>query len=136
MGSAGKTFSVTGWKLGWAYGPQSLMRALQLVHQNTVYTCATPLQEAVAIGFETELARLGSNESYWKELSDDLKQKRDKIVGLLADVNMKPTVPQGGYFLVADFSEIGEKVDYSMIKNGTKDYKFTKWLAIDKVPCS
>lgn len=133
VGSAGKTFSVTGWKLGWAYGPQNLMRALQLVHQNTVYTCATPLQEAVAIGFETELARLGTNKSYWKELADDLKQKRDKIVSLLENVDMQPTIPQGGYFLLADFSHIAKKVDYSSIKNGTKDYKFTKWLAIEKV---
>lgn len=44
IGSAGKTFSVTGWKLGWAYGPQNLIKNLQIVHQNTVYTCATPLQ--------------------------------------------------------------------------------------------
>jgi hypothetical protein len=42
--SAGKTFSVTGWKLGWAYGPENLMKNLQTVHQNTVYTCPTPIQ--------------------------------------------------------------------------------------------
>lgn len=44
IGSAGKTFSVTGWKLGWAYGPQNLIKNLQIVHQNCVYTCATPIQ--------------------------------------------------------------------------------------------
>lgn len=44
IGSAGKTFSVTGWKIGWAYGPAKLLRNLQVVHQNSVYTCATPLQ--------------------------------------------------------------------------------------------
>ena len=44
VGSAGKTFSVTGWKLGWSYGPAKLMHNLQVVHQNTLYTCSTPLQ--------------------------------------------------------------------------------------------
>lgn len=48
IGSAGKTFSVTGWKIGWALGPRHLIRYLQLVHQTAVYTVATPLQEAIA----------------------------------------------------------------------------------------
>ena len=48
IGSAGKTFSVTGWKLGWAIGPEQLIRNCQVVHQNCVYACPTPTQEAVA----------------------------------------------------------------------------------------
>ena len=44
IGSAGKTFSATGWKLGWAMGPKHLIHALQVVHQNCIYTCPTPLQ--------------------------------------------------------------------------------------------
>lgn len=44
IGSAGKTFSVTGWKIGWAYGPSELIHNLHMVHQNCVYTCPTPIQ--------------------------------------------------------------------------------------------
>lgn len=44
IGSAGKTFSVTGWKIGWAYGPANLLYNLQVVHQNCIYTCNTPTQ--------------------------------------------------------------------------------------------
>lgn len=44
IGSAGKTFSITGWKTGWAYGPANLMVNLQMVHQNCVYTHSTPIQ--------------------------------------------------------------------------------------------
>ena len=44
IGSAGKTFSVTGWKTGWAYGPPNLLKNLQVVHQNSIYTCTTPVQ--------------------------------------------------------------------------------------------
>ena len=47
IGSAGKSFSVTGWKIGWAYGPANLMKNLMVVHQNCVYTCATPLQVCI-----------------------------------------------------------------------------------------
>lgn len=44
IGSVGKTFSMTGWKIGWAIGPNSILKHLQAVHQNCVYTCGTPLQ--------------------------------------------------------------------------------------------
>merc|ERR1719273_2404058 len=63
IGSAGKTFSVTGWKLGWAVGPEHLIRNCGVVHQNCVYTCPTPIQEAVARGFEKEMSRLEQEDS-------------------------------------------------------------------------
>ena len=77
IGSAGKTFSVTGWKLGWAYGPNHLMKNLFVAHQNALYTCATPTQEAAARGLEIELERLGTEESYFKSLAKMLESKRD-----------------------------------------------------------
>lgn len=92
IGSAGKTFSVTGWKIGWAYGPENLIRPLQLIHQNTIYTCSTPTQEAVAVAFEIEINRLDQPDSTWKELSEMLEVKRDKIAGFLASAGMKPIV--------------------------------------------
>lgn len=52
IGSAGKTFSVTGWKLGWAYGPANLLYNLQIVHQNSVYTCNTPIQVIIKLSIE------------------------------------------------------------------------------------
>ncbi|XP_042909456.1 kynurenine aminotransferase isoform X2 [Parasteatoda tepidariorum] len=131
IGSAGKTFSVTGWKTGWAYGSEKLMRALQLLHQNCIYTCNTPIQEAVAIGFETEIARMEKPDSYWKELAEMLEIKRDRVANFLSEVGMSPTIPEGGYFMIADFSTLGDKVDLSN-ETGTKDYKFAKWLSKNK----
>lgn len=52
IGSAGKTFSVTGWKLGWAYGPANLLYNLQIVHQNSIYTCNTPIQVIIELLIE------------------------------------------------------------------------------------
>lgn len=132
IGSAGKTFSVTGWKLGWAYGPARLLRPLQLLHQNCVYTCPTPIQEAVAVGFEAEIAKINDPDSYWKELAEMLQKKRDRMANFLSAVSMNPTVPEGGYFMIADFSKLSDRVDLSS-ETGTKDYKFVKWLAKNKV---
>ena len=52
IGSAGKTWSATGWKIGWSYGPADLIRAMHVVWQNSIYVAATPLQEACARAFQ------------------------------------------------------------------------------------
>lgn len=56
IGSAGKTFSVTGWKIGWAYGPENLLQNLKIVHQNSIYTCVTRIQVIMIKGRKRELA--------------------------------------------------------------------------------
>ncbi|KAJ8936809.1 hypothetical protein NQ314_012163 [Rhamnusium bicolor] len=128
IGSAGKTFSVTGWKLGWAYGPANLMVNLQMIHQNSVYTGVTPIQEAAAIGFEKELKRLDDDESYFVSLARELESKRNFMANFLSDVGMKPIVPEGGYFMIADWSPLESKVDLNSEKDKYKDYRFTKWM--------
>lgn len=128
IGSAGKTFSVTGWKIGWAYGPSNLLHNLQLIHQNCVYTCATPIQEAIALGFEHELPRLTSPECYFNSISEELVSKRDKMVQFLTEIGMVATVPQGGYFLLANWHALADKVDLSGEPDKWLDYKFTKWM--------
>ncbi|XP_064457237.1 kynurenine aminotransferase-like isoform X2 [Ornithodoros turicata] len=130
IGSAGKTFSVTGWKLGWAYGPEHLLKPLQLLHQNCVYTVCTPTQEAVAIGLETEMERIDDPNGYWNDLSRSLEQKRDRICAFLDTVGMAPTIPEGGYFLIADFSKLAGKLDLS--GDGPRDYQFARWLSRNK----
>ncbi|QQP35627.1 Kynurenineoxoglutarate transaminase 3like, partial [Caligus rogercresseyi] len=123
-----KTFSVTGWKLGWALGPQHLIRNCQIVHQNCVYTCPTPIQEAVARGLEREMERLESPECYFKSISRDLQEKRDYIARVLKDIGMNPVIPEGGYFILADWSAFKDKVDLSSETDKRMDYKFVKWL--------
>ncbi|KAJ9573680.1 hypothetical protein L9F63_008950 [Diploptera punctata] len=129
IGSAGKTFSVTGWKIGWAYGPANLMKNLQTVHQNCVYTCCTPLQEAVASGFELEMTRLGQPECYFESLPRELEAKRDYMAKFLSDVGMVPTIPEGGYFMIADWSPLESRVNLEQETDVYKDYRFTKWMS-------
>jgi DNA-binding transcriptional MocR family regulator len=123
IGSAGKTFSVTGWKLGWAYGPPHLIQNCGVVHQNCVYACPTPIQEAVARGFEKELARLESADCYFRSISVDLAGKRDFVVEMLDGVGMKPVVPEGGYFIMADWSSLADRVDLSSEVDIQRDYR-------------
>jgi len=132
IGSAGKTFSVTGWKLGWAYGPHHIMRNLFTAHQNSLYACGTPTQEAVARGFEIELERLDTEESYFKSLPKELESKRDYVIKFLTEVGIKPIVPEGGYFVVADWSKLEPYVDLSKSKYTEKDYQFVEWLTVEK----
>ncbi|XP_027733555.1 kynurenine--oxoglutarate transaminase 1 isoform X1 [Empidonax traillii] len=132
IGSAGKTFSATGWKVGWTVGPDRLLRHLRTVHQNSVYHCATIAQEAVAQGFQRELTLYGKPESYFVQLPRTLQQKRDLLIQSLVAVGMKPIIPEGTYFLVADISEF--KSDVPEVPNADEpyDYRFTKWMVKNK----
>ncbi|TGZ61375.1 hypothetical protein CRM22_008019 [Opisthorchis felineus] len=102
IGSAGKTFSVTGWKLGWTVGPEKFIHGMQLHQQNTVYTCPTPTQEAVARSLEEETTLLSTGKSYFHEMCDIIEPKGKTMVKRVNQIGMRALQPMGGYFLVAD----------------------------------
>ena len=129
IGSAGKTFSVTGWKLGWAYGPAHLIKNCQVVHQHCVHQIPTPIQEAVARAFEIELSRLGEPDSYFIQIGRQLRMKRDNLAAGLERLGLKPIMPEGGYFLLVDWTILEDKLDLSGETDTEKDYKFVKWLS-------
>ncbi|KAM7392611.1 hypothetical protein PAMA_007634 [Pampus argenteus] len=130
VGSAGKTFSATGWKVGWAISSAHFIKMMKTIHQNTVYHCATAAQEAVARGFEREYELFGTPESYLQQLPAMLHHKRNKLASCLESVGLQPIMPEGGYFMIADVSSI--KVDFSNAKDESYDTKFVKWLIKEK----
>ncbi|XP_075792556.1 kynurenine--oxoglutarate transaminase 3 isoform X3 [Pelodiscus sinensis] len=131
IGSAGKTYSVTGWKLGWSIGPQHLIKHLQVVQQNTLYTCPTPLQEALAQALCIDFKRMDDPDCYFYSLSRELESKRNRMAQLLQGVGLKPVIPDGGYFMIVDVSALN--VDLSdMEANQHYDYKFVKWMIKSK----
>lgn len=141
IGSAGKTFSVTGWKIGWAFGPKNLIKFVQLIHQTAIYTVATPLQIAISLALENEMSMLSSNTSYWHVLRSDLREKRDKMANILTKAKMNPIVPEGGYFMLADFSSLvrifPEYIHKGQPEPGkqlstSNDYLFARWLSRSK----
>ncbi|XP_054862077.1 kynurenine--oxoglutarate transaminase 3 isoform X3 [Amphiprion ocellaris] len=131
ISSAGKTFSVTGWKLGWSIGPEHLTKHLQTVMQNTLYTCATPLQEAVAQGLVLNYELMGQPECYFTSLAEELEVKRDRLATILQEAGMTPVIPEGGYFMLVDVTSLN--LDLSHITDDEAyDYKFVKWMIKEK----
>lgn len=130
IGSAGKTFSVTGWKIGWAIAPNNLMSCLHAIHQNCNYTCPTPIQEAIAVGFEVETPKVGQPDCYFHELPAELKPRRDKMAKILQECGITPTVPEGGYFMIADLS--GLNLDCEDGTDSPNDFKIVRWLTKNK----
>ncbi|MFH4977001.1 hypothetical protein AB6A40_003710 [Gnathostoma spinigerum] len=136
IGSAGKCFSVTGWKTGWAIGSANLLEPLRALHQNVVFTCPTTIQEAIAQAFEVEieLMRRDPQKSYLKTLlAKELSGKCKFMTSLLENAGLKPVVPQSGYFMLADFSEFD--ITPYLRKDEAEDpmdYQFVRWLCRSK----
>ncbi len=108
VGSAGKAFGVTGWKIGWTIGPARFITAMQMIQQNTVYTVCTPLQEALACTIEETLPTVGTKDCFFDQLALELAAKRDRIARALTTVGMHPIIPQAGFFMLADISGVSE----------------------------
>jgi aspartate/methionine/tyrosine aminotransferase len=99
IGSAGKTFSLTGWKVGYISGPAALMSVAAKAHQNLTFTTAPNLQRAVAVG-------LAKDDAYFAGLAGDLQAQRDHLVAGLEAAGFR-TLPSGGsYFVLADYSAL------------------------------
>ncbi|XP_065172658.1 kynurenine aminotransferase-like [Atheta coriaria] len=131
VGSAGKTFNITGWRTGWAYGPAGLMNNLKVVHQNCIYTHLTPIQEAIAMAFEKEFDLMINNpkQCFFYTLSEELFTKREFLMKAFADAGVNPIQPQGGYMIIADFRNQSTNIDLSKETGNYKDIRLTKWLA-------
>lgn len=100
VGSAGKFFSVTGWKVGWLTGPAPLVRAARAVHQYLTFTTASPLQHAVARALDLGPAPLD-------ELRDSLRHRHDLLVDGLRGAGLEVRPSQGTYFVIADAAPLG-----------------------------
>ena len=100
IGSAGKTFSLTGWKVGYISGPRALVGIAAKAHQNLTFTTPPNLQRAVAVG-------LAKNDAYFAGLASDLAAKRDRLSAGLAGIGFGVLPAMGSYFVTADFAPLG-----------------------------
>src|SRR3954447_7400257 len=100
VSSAGKTFSCTGWKVGWVTGTPDLVRTVLAAKQWLTFTNAAPLQPAVAHALDHEAA-------YVEELAADLAANRDLLVAGLAELGLDPVTPHGTYFVMGDVGSLG-----------------------------
>ena len=110
--SMGKTFSVTGWKVGWAIAPEPLTRALRAVHQFVTFTNSVPFQEALADGLE-----LAETHGYYDELRAVYAARRERLARVLADSGLPPMPARGAYFLLTDATTFGFRDDVSFCRH-------------------
>jgi N-succinyldiaminopimelate aminotransferase len=117
IGSAGKTFSLTGWKVGYVSGPPELISVVARAHQNLTFTTPPNLQRAVAYG-------LAKPDGYFASLSAALQERRDILAAGLTRVGFKTLPSDGSYFITADFSPLGfDGDDYAFCRAITAQAK-------------
>jgi N-succinyldiaminopimelate aminotransferase len=117
ISSLGKTFSVTGWKIGWAIGPAALVNAVNQAHQFITYAVASPLQAAAA-------AALNLPFSFFENLQSSYQSRRDRMVDVLMKVGFKVFKPAGSYFVMIDWRGVAPK-------HVQDDMQFAEWLIRD-----
>lgn len=125
IGSAGKSFSLTGWKVGYVSGPRELVSAVARVHQFLTFTTPPGLQAAVAYA-------LAKEDSYYVGLATSLEAKRDRLAAGLRQVGFTVLPAEGTYFLTALTDGIGPAL--------ASDIDYARWLTTEAgvavIPCS
>src|SRR5260370_2760730 len=101
ISSAGKTFSFTGWKVGWVAGSAELVTAVRTAKQFLTYVSSGPFQYAIAVG-------LALPDSFYADLSAGLERRRDLLAAGLRDAGFEVFTPQGTYFITTDIAGLGE----------------------------
>ena len=104
IGSAGKTFSLTGWKVGYVSGPPALINVVTKAHQNLTFTTPPNLQRAVAAG-------LAKDDAYFAALAESLAAKSARLGAGLERIGFRALPTQGSYFITADFSALAFEGD-------------------------
>src|SRR5688500_472306 len=109
-----KTFSCTGWRLGYAIAPERESVAIRKVHDFLTVGAPAPLQAAAAVGMSFDA-------DYYNHLSLDYRARRDSLFPILADAGFTFSAPEGAYYVLADFSGLSDR----------SDVEFAKWMAAD-----
>jgi|MDTB01.1.fsa_nt_gb kynurenine--oxoglutarate transaminase/cysteine-S-conjugate beta-lyase/glutamine--phenylpyruvate transaminase len=134
ISSAGKTFSATGWKVGWAYGAAELIKPLMMANQWIQFSVPTPNCRAIAEVLEKSESPYEGAPNYFDFLRDEYERKRDHLGQSLEEAGLRPVMPQGGFFIVADAASFVPDDKYFLapgpdgVSPVTKDWAFARWL--------
>lgn len=112
IGGLGKTFALTGWRLGYACAPEPLSNAVRTVHDFTTICAPAPLQHAA-------VAALALPDAYYAQLKRDYHVRRAKMMGILEEAHLRATPPEGAYYVLADFSEWSRSLN---------DFQFAEYM--------
>jgi kynurenine--oxoglutarate transaminase/cysteine-S-conjugate beta-lyase/glutamine--phenylpyruvate transaminase len=106
ISSSGKTFSCTGWKLGWLYGDAKLIKPVMLANQWIQFSVSTPTQVAMADILEHAEQPYEGFSSYFAYIRDVYEKKRNFLLDVLRISNLPPYVPEGGFFIISDTTKL------------------------------
>ena len=121
ISGASKTYSVTGWRVGWIIAPADLTDAIRKVHDFLTVGAPAPLQDGVAAALE------GLDDAFYASLAEGYRARRDLLYGALTDAGFSCTRPEGAYYILADFSALAPLA----AKDGPApdDTAFAVWLS-------
>ncbi|MES1916886.1 MAG: hypothetical protein MHM6MM_008663 [Cercozoa sp. M6MM] len=136
MSSASKTFGVTGWKIGWAVGPEHLIYPMTIFHQFVSFCVSTPAQIALASALDTAKLPYEGKPSYFEWLRQEYERKRGILLQALEAAGLETYPPDGGFFIIADCSNVlplvSDKYRKMTTPGGapvTQDWAISEWLA-------
>jgi aspartate/methionine/tyrosine aminotransferase len=110
INSMSKTYAVTGWRVGWVLGSPDLTESVRKVHDFLTVGAAAPLQAAGVVA-------LGLPDSYYAEVAEHYRDRRDRMVGMLTRAGFRCSVPRGAYYVMADISGFGRGDDVSFVRD-------------------
>ena len=120
ISGASKTFSVTGWRVGWILAPAALTDAIRKVHDFLTVGAPAPLQEGVAVALDA------LEPTFYQQLATGYRARRDLLHGALVESGFSCTSPEGAYYILADFSALSRP---SGSKTQLSDTEFAVWLS-------
>ncbi|KAG7097096.1 hypothetical protein E1B28_004480 [Marasmius oreades] len=129
VGSAGKAFAATGWRVGWLIGPQSLIQPTLAASTRIVFCSNSPLQEAVAAGLEQVVQR-----NFFQIQRDEYAERRQILIDCFDQLGLPYTNPEGGYFILLDVSRVQIPDDYPFpesLQGRGFDFKAGWFLALE-----
>ncbi|KAL2024131.1 hypothetical protein VTK56DRAFT_9911 [Thermocarpiscus australiensis] len=130
VGSAGKNFYATGWRVGWLMGPPSLIQYVSAAHTRICYSSVSPLQEACAIGFEQADAH-----GFWTQCVADMQSKLARFNAVWDELGIPYSRPEGGYFVMVNLAGLALPPGYPFpphVAERPRDFRLA-WFLIQEL---
>lgn len=129
VGSAGKSFYATGWRIGFLIGPQHLIRYVSAAHTRVCFSSPSPLQEACAVGYAEADER-----GFWDESRRSLQGKIRRFVEVCDELGLPYSEPEGGYFVMVNMAKVKIPADYSFpahVASRPRDFKLSWFIMME-----
>ncbi|KAF2808943.1 kynurenine-oxoglutarate transaminase 1 mitochondrial precursor, partial [Mytilinidion resinicola] len=130
VGSGGKNFYATGWRVGWLIGPENLIKYVSAAHTRICYSSVSPLQEATAVGFEE-----ADKHDFWNQSKREMRAKMTKFNAVWDELGLPYSDPEGGYFVLVNMSRVKLPADYDFpphVASRPRDFKLS-WFLIKEL---